>query len=42
MLTPKDALSMILIATFSPVSTCDASFTFAKPPRKKEKFVNRQ
>jgi len=32
-LTPKATLSMIFIATFSPVRRCRPSFTFAKPPK---------
>ena len=30
--TPRAFLSMILMATFSPVSVCVASFTLANPP----------
>lgn len=33
-LTPKDALSIIFIATFSPESIWVASFTLAKPPKR--------
>ena len=44
-LTPSSFLSMILMATFSPVRRCRPSFTLAKPPGEKngmQKSTNQQ